>query len=131
MRKVILINLISLFLVVLTEYMENLNTLEERVKGLRLDYPGSHFVTNPDYYGEIVFKAGVTSNYKTPGIEENGSYPYTATGFAGSNIGIFPEIKVIQELDLIGGELLLRIDAKTGAVVNRWRYDEIKKKWVE
>ena len=119
------------------EHSKSLKTFEGVYEGNRLDYESTEYKVNwdceidetfkkfdtPDnVYRKIIYKLDSFSDVNLPNdIPTPESYPYTGRGFTGSRNIVLPEWKQ-AEREYIHGDLLNICDAKTGKMVEQYKF---------
>ena len=126
------------------EHSKSLKSLESVYEGNRLDYKGTKFKVNCEVngtlnssenpnkiYGKINYKLDSPSEVKVPEeIATPENYPYTGRGFTGSKNIVLPELKQVKR-DYMYGDILSICEAKTGKVIQQFRFDELKEDWIK
>ena len=119
------------------DHASNLVTLEDNIKGARLDYNNTPFkitrgidgisesTGDPDrYFGVINYKVNNPELISVPDWKATpDSYPYTGRGFTGSKEVILPEFYQ-NERPFSKGDILKVVDAKDGQVSSMFIYDK-------
>ncbi len=124
-------------LVSVDEHSRSLNGIESIYEGNRLDYDPTEYKVNwdceideaykkfdapDDRYGKIIYKIDKSSDIRLlEDVPTPGNYPYTGRGFTGSRNIVLPEWKQ-AEREYIHGDLLNICDAKTGKVVEQYKF---------
>ncbi|HLR35971.1 MAG TPA: hypothetical protein VK071_11680, partial [Tissierellales bacterium] len=126
------------------EHSKSLKKLKSVYEGNRLDYKGTKFKVNCEVngklnssenpnkvYGKINYKLYSPSEVKVPeDIATPENYPYTGKGFTGSKNIVLPELKQVKR-DYMDGDILSICEAKTGKVIQQFRFDELKEDWIK